>query len=548
MSVARRAHSYPQVTLTAADLVDTPVISAPSSITVSDALRLSRRRHARVLACGAGTHVLTDDLARAAALGLGDLGAAEVERPLPVVEAEAPELRVRRALGDGAPLVIVRGPSGGAIARGPAPRAVSLVARVNAALSVAMREALAAVTRVAAAHGARAFLAGGLVRDLWRGDTNAARDLDVVIEGDGPGVARALASELGGSVVEHERFLTASVETLRHGRIDVVTARTERYERPGALPRVLPGSMAQDLRRRDFTVNAMAIELGSGAFGLLDPLGGVADLERRRLRILHPLSFVEDPTRMLRAARYAARLDLATDRWTLRCQALALRLAPYPALSGARVAAELERLLREPEPGAALALLARAGVVRLLDSRWRPGRATAARLAAVAATLAWATAERLATPLTVAVLALAAEQRPEVAAALPERLGLSGELVGRIRRALEEAPHLAARIRASSPPSETARLLRDAGAVAVVLLHLTEPSARNRLEWYAREGRTVAPALTGDEVIALGVARGPMVREVLQTLRDGRLDGRFADRESEIRYVRAVTLRDERKG
>ncbi|HXU91096.1 MAG TPA: hypothetical protein VFQ62_19795, partial [Methylomirabilota bacterium] len=178
--MARRAHSYPQVTLTAADLVDTPVISAPSSITVSDALRLSRRRHARVLACGAGTHVLTDDLARAAALGLGDLGAAEVERPLPVVEAEAPELRVRRALGDGAPLVIVRGPSGGAIARGPAPRAVSLVARVNAALSVAMREALAAVTRVAAAHGARAFLAGGLVRDLWRGDTNAARDLDVV--------------------------------------------------------------------------------------------------------------------------------------------------------------------------------------------------------------------------------------------------------------------------------------------------------------------------------------------------------------------------------
>ena len=100
MSVARRAHSYPQVTLTAADLVDTPVISAPSSITVSDALRLSRRRHARVLACGAGTHVLTDDLARAAALGLGDLGAAEVERPLPVVEAEAPELRVRRAPDD----------------------------------------------------------------------------------------------------------------------------------------------------------------------------------------------------------------------------------------------------------------------------------------------------------------------------------------------------------------------------------------------------------------------------------------------------------------
>jgi tRNA nucleotidyltransferase (CCA-adding enzyme) len=548
VSVARRAHTYPQVSLTAADLVDTPVVVAPPSITVGDALRLSRRRHARVLACGAATHVLVEDLARADTLGLGELAAAEVSQPLPVVEAQAPELRVRRALTDGAPVVIVRGRSGGAIARGASPRAVSLVARVNAALSPATREVLDAVTRLAAAHGGRAFLAGGLVRDVWRGETSAARDLDVVIEGDGPGVARALASELGGALVEHERFLTASVATARHGRIDVVTARTERYERPGALPRVLPGSMAQDLRRRDFAVNAMAVELGSGAFGLLDPLGGVTDLERRRLRILHPLSFVEDPTRMLRAVRYAARLGLTADRWTLRCQALALRLAPYPALSASRLAGELERLLSEPSPGAVLALAVRGGVMRLLDPGWRPSRATATRLAALNATLEWAAAHRLATPLAVTALALASEQRPTVATAMPERLGLSGELLSRVRRALEEAPHLATRVRATRSRSEAARLLREAGDVALTLLHLTEPEARERLDWYVREGRTVAPGLGGDEVIALGVPRGPMVSEVLQTLRDGRLDGRFGDREAELRYVRSLTIRDERKG
>jgi tRNA nucleotidyltransferase (CCA-adding enzyme) len=371
------------------------------------------------------------------------------------------------------------------------------------------------------------------------------RDLDIVVEGDGPAVARALAGELGGTLVEHERFLTASVETARHGRIDVVTARTERYERPGALPRVLPGSMAQDLRRRDFTVNAMAVELATDAFDLLDPLGGIADLERRRLRILHPLSFVEDPTRMLRAARYAARLGLTADRWTLRCQALALRLAPYPALSAARLAAELERLLREPEPGAALALAVRAGVIRLLDPRWRPGRATAARLAALDATLAWVTTHRLVSPLTVAVLALAGEQR---ATTLPERLDVSGELLARIRRVLAEGPGLAARARAAASPSETARLLRDAGGVGLAWLHLTEPDVRERLDWYVTDGRAVAPALTGEDVIALGVARGPMVSEVLQTLRDGRLDGRFADRQAEIAYVRALTSREERKG
>ena len=349
VSVARRAHAYPQVSLTAADLVDTPVVAAPSSITVRDALRLSRRRHGRVLACGADAHVLAEDLARADTLGLGALPATEIARPLPVVDPHAPELHVRRALAEGAPLVIVRGRSAGAVARGATPRSVSLVARIDAALPSPAREVLAAVTRLAAAHGARAFLAGGVVRDVWRGQTRAARDLDVVIEGDGPGVARALAAELGGALLEHERFLTASVQTADHGRIDVVTARTERYARPGELPRVLPGSMAQDLRRRDFTVNALAVELASGSFGLLDPLGGIADLERRRLRILHPLSFVEDPTRMLRAARYAARLGLTADRWTLGCHALAVRLGPYPALSTSRVAAELERLLGDSD-------------------------------------------------------------------------------------------------------------------------------------------------------------------------------------------------------
>jgi len=549
VSVARRAHAYPQVSLVASDLVDTPVITAASSIAVGDALRLARRRHARVLACGAAAHVLVEDLARAETLGLGALPAIEVARPLPIVEPHSPELHVRRALSAGAPLVIVRGRAGGAVARGGAPRTVSMLARIDASLPSSTREVLGAVARLAAAHGARAFLAGGLVRDVWRGETGAARDLDVVIEGDGPRVARALAAELGGALVEHERFLTASVQTADQRRIDVVTARTERYERPGELPRVLPGSMAQDLRRRDFTVNALAVELGSGSFGLLDPLGGIADLERGRLRILHPLSFVEDPTRMLRAARYAARLGLAADRWTLRCHALAVRLAPYPALSASRVAAELERLLGEPSPGAALALAVRAGVVRILDPRWRPTRATARQLAALDETLAWASTHRLAARLAVAALALANEQPVAVASALPERLGLTGEALTRVRRALDEAPHLVERVRLAGSRSETARALREAGGTALALLHLTATGdVRERVAWYAREGRAVTPALSGDDVIALGVARGPLVSEVLHALRDGRLDGRLLDREAETGYVRSLMLRQERKG
>jgi tRNA nucleotidyltransferase (CCA-adding enzyme) len=546
--MARRAHAYPQLTLTAVDLVDATVVSAPRAIGVADALRLAQRRHARVLACGARSHVLVEDLARAVTLGLGGLAATGLARPLPVVAPGTPEITVRRALADGAAAVVVAGHTPGVVSRRPAVRTRSLAGRVASGLPPAARDALDQVAALAAAHGARAFLAGGVVRDLWRGETGGARDLDVVIEGDGPGVARALADALGGSLLEHDRFLTASVESERVGRIDVVTARTERYERPGALPRVLPASIDQDLRRRDFGVNAMAVELASGAFGLLDPLGGVADLERRRLRILHPLSFVEDPTRMLRAARYAARLGLRADPWTRRCLAFALKLAPYPALSAARIAGELERLLAEPSASAALAVAVRAGVFKFADARWRATRATLDAVGALDATVRWAAAHRVAAPLTVAAIVLALEQPPDVATTLVPRLGLSGEPLLHVQRALAGAPRVADRVRRAARASETAAALRgEDGATLVVLRLAGDAATRERVDWFVREGRAVGSALHGDEVIGLGVPRGPAVSNVLRALRDARLDGRIVDREAEIRYVRALMRSDERK-
>jgi hypothetical protein len=159
--MARRAHAYPQVTLTAGDVIDTEVLAAPQNVTAADALRFARRGRARVLACGARHYVLTDDLARAESLGLGDLMARDVARPLPIVDARTPELAVRRHLAEGVPVVIVAGK--GAVARAAAPRALSVRARLEKALSPRTREMLASVARVAAAQGARAFVAGGLV-------------------------------------------------------------------------------------------------------------------------------------------------------------------------------------------------------------------------------------------------------------------------------------------------------------------------------------------------------------------------------------------------
>jgi tRNA nucleotidyltransferase (CCA-adding enzyme) len=538
--VARRAHVYPQVMATAADLVDGAVAAAPATLTATDAARLARRRGAEVLAIGEGSWVLREDAARADALGVGTLPIRRLARPLPALLARDSEIAVRRHLGGGAPAVIVlrgRAPLG-VVRRAPAPATISMQARLERVLDADSRALLGAVGRLAADLGGRAFAVGGLVRDAWLGHVALRHDLDVVIEGDARLVARALADARGGTLVEHERFLTASVALPDGRRLDVVTARSERYEEPGTLPRVMPATIAQDLRRRDFTVNAMAVELASGTFGLLDPLGGAADVAGRRLRVLHPLSFVEDPTRIFRAARYAARLGLRLDAWSVRCRALALEQAPYPALSAARIATELERILADAGTGPALVGLARAGVFRLLARRHRATRATLAWLAALPSTLPWARASAV-PPLELLAATLAADQTGDVAKATLRGLGLTGSPLRRVQDALATRPALRERLAGARRVSDAARALREAGPTTSAWLHLTGDAAtRARVERLVADEPAGRPALGGEGVLALGVGRGPDVAAVLGALRDARLDGEIHDRCGEIDYVR----------
>jgi tRNA nucleotidyltransferase (CCA-adding enzyme) len=540
--MAKRAHAYPQVSLAATDLVDVAIAAAPAGVGVAEALVLARKRNAGLIVAGA-SYVLRDDLVRATSLGLGALRAAQIARPLPAVDSGAGEVRVRRLLATGAPLVVVRGPRGvtGAVSgrlAGLRLADASAAGRVGRGLPAHVRELLETIGRIAEEQDGRAYLVGGLVRDLWRGATPSRRDLDIVVEGDGPMLARRLAQALGGSVVEHRRFLTASVDTPTFGRIDVATSRSERYESPGALPRVLPAGIAEDLRRRDFTVNALAIELSSGDFGLIDPLGGRLDLARRRLRVLHPLSYVEDPTRIFRAARYAARLGLSPDGATTRAQALALRLVPYSALSGQRIAAELERILSESQAGTILLRLGRSGAFRLLDPGYRFTAASRHRLGALAEALAWARGRGLDVD-AVGLTALAlADARPAAAAALFARLGFAGGPLAILERAHSSSEALAARLAAAGAPSGRACELRGCAPIELVWLWLTgDREVRATVDWFAGLDPRVV-SLSGDDVVALGVPRGPAVARVLAEIRDARLDGRLASRAMEEAHVR----------
>ena len=189
---------------------------------------------------------------------------------------------------------------------------------------------------------------GGAVRDALLG--RVPRELDVVVEGDAAAVARRAAERLGGELVVHERFGTAVVRS-RAATFDVVTARTETYAEPGALPEVRPGAtIEEDLERRDFTVNAIALRLADGE--LMERRGARADLVAGVLRVLHERSFEDDPTRLLRMARYGARLGFEPDPDT---DALAAA-ATVETVSGGRLGSELRLLLREPQPAALLAL------------------------------------------------------------------------------------------------------------------------------------------------------------------------------------------------
>jgi tRNA nucleotidyltransferase (CCA-adding enzyme) len=196
------------------------------------------------------------------------------------------------------------------------------------------------------------YVVGGAVRDLLLG--REPQELDFVVVGDAVAVARRAAARLEGRVTVHERFGTATV-TAPEATFDLGGARRERYERPGALPEVeLGASLHDDLGRRDFTVNAMALHLTDGE--LVEWPGAPEDLRAGRLRVLHERSFLDDPTRMLRLARYAARLGFAPDAPTDALAAAAVANGAVDTVSGPRLGAELRLLLREPQPDALVAL------------------------------------------------------------------------------------------------------------------------------------------------------------------------------------------------
>ena len=237
---------------------------------------------------------------------------------------------------------------------------------------------------MAQARGMRTYAVGGCVRD-WLLGRRETTDLDVTVEGDGVAIARAASRALRGALRVHPQFGTATVviqhtahstqHTGQSVRMDFATCRKETYAKPAAYPRVAAGTLTDDLRRRDFTINAMAVTIAPRRFGaLIDPFGGRRDLRARRLRILHPRSFLDDPSRILRGVRFATRFGLRWDPVTRRAAQAALAAHALSWLNTGRLRKELDRIRAEPSPRECLDAFA--DLLSREQPRWRSPRRT----------------------------------------------------------------------------------------------------------------------------------------------------------------------------
>jgi tRNA nucleotidyltransferase (CCA-adding enzyme) len=380
------------------------------------------------------------------------------------------------------------------------------------------------------------YLVGGSVRDILLGEPNF--DVDVVVEGDAITLANELARKLEGRVRAHRIFGTAVVLYGEDGRVDVVTARSESYHAPAVLPTVEPGTIDEDLNRRDFTINAMAVSLKGDALGeLVDPFGGRADLEAGRIRILHDRSFVDDPTRILRAIRYEDRYGFRMDDDTVRLARECIATGHVGDLSGARLRDELIALLEEGDVSHAIPRLAELGAEKEIHPH--------------------VVADDEAVRLFDRLRSLKTKHGLDVPA---WRLGL--EALGRklphdeigpwlhglkIRRrdgelitaAIEDGPRIAEQLgRDSLTPADVVALAEprapDAPLFALAL------ADQPQLHDFFSHLEAIDLEIDGSDIASLGLAESPRVGEILSEIRRRKLNGELDTRESELEAAREL--------
>jgi tRNA nucleotidyltransferase (CCA-adding enzyme) len=396
---------------------------------------------------------------------------------------------------------------------------------------------------IASGRGFKIYAAGGIVRDLLLGMD--CIDVDLVVEGDGIELARTLGKDFGGRVRVHPKFFTAAVNFPNGLQVDVATARVEFYQYPAALPQIETSSLHQDLYRRDFTINAMAVSLNKSDFGdIVDFFGGREDLEQGLLRVLHNLSFVEDPTRILRGIRFEKRYNFTFEPQTQKLAKEAVSSNMLDRVSKERVWEELKYILLEPRPSFVLSRLAELqlwdsvftgvayeGIKDVLDELHRsikvlrswdlaePDEPWMVYFIAVLHRTCWETAGEICTHYN-----FNKRQADKVAAALG---GWESAVEGLHNAGEHSMSELARRV--MSVPRE---------CYPLILACFSNSDSRRRFRQVLTAICYDKPSINGRDIRTLGFQPGPAFKKALDAVWQARLDGVVRTREEELSYVK----------
>lgn len=419
-------------------------------------------------------------------------------------------------------------------------------------LTASQRRLIDTVVEAAIGRGLPIYAVGGLPRDLWLG--TPVTDLDLVIEGDAIEVARLLQTRHGGRLTIHPRFGTAkwdlrgieldpAIEStspdvpVRAGHfLDLISARSETYRHPAALPTVQRGTINDDVRRRDFTINTLAVRLDGSHFGeVLDTFAALDDLERGSVRVLHARSFLDDPTRLYRAVRYEQRFGFSVADDTLALMPAARALVAH--LSGQRIRHELDLILDEPHAAAMLARLASLRLLAPIDTALPHGR-TAFKRVLCASQRPEFSVKSWSVRHAAWLLWLMELKEPKVRA-LGRRLRMPAVAVSELAAAsrLHRGGVSLARLR----PSKATALLDRYPQLAVYTVSLVvKGKPRRILHEYLAEWKDMRPLSTGHDLKELGLPPGPVYKSILRALRDAWIDGEVRDAEGERRLLQSL--------
>jgi tRNA nucleotidyltransferase (CCA-adding enzyme) len=387
-----------------------------------------------------------------------------------------------------------------------------------------------------------AYLVGGSVRDLLMGEEHPDTDIDIVVEGDGIEFAHRLAEKLDARVRTHERFATAKVIS-KDLKLDIATARTEYYDSPASLPTVEMSSIKKDLYRRDFTINTLAVKLTSPEFGkLVDFFGAQRDLKDRTIRVLHDLSFIEDPTRAFRAIRFAERFGFRLSKHTDTLIKSALRMDLFEKLSGSRLYDELMMIFDEAEPTKVIERLAKHDLLGVIH----PGLGWDERLSALLRsahdTLMWfrlSFMEEKVDRGRVYLMALLAGLKDEDKLEAMRRLSVHPKMEKAVLRNSHEARDALRTLPLDDPARVYAALHGiSTEAVLFAMAYADDEQRKMQISRYLLELRRTKTILRGNDLKKMGIEPGPAYSEILRELLYEKLRGTLLSREDEERYVK----------